>query len=143
MNRGRAANRLREVDAPVEAPGVSRFNLICGPDVRDTCDHLVRRWAEDRAVPGRATERLCLVTSAAIGHGLMYRPRAVTLAVSWLDLDRVRVDLRWHGCGGVASHQVSARQLESTVAILDALSESWGFGDGTRKTQWMVIDTGT
>jgi hypothetical protein len=140
MTRGRAAKWLPEVDGPGDAPGVSRFDLICGPDVRETSDHLVRRWAEDRALPGRATERLCLVASAAVGHGLMYRPRAVTLAVSWADLDRVQVDLRWHGCAGVASEGVSAHQLDSTVAILDALADSWGFGDGTRKTQWIVVD---
>jgi hypothetical protein len=35
---------------------------------------------------------------------------------------------------------VSNQELESTVALLDAVAESWGFGAGSPGAQWMVVD---
>jgi hypothetical protein len=122
-------------------PGVTRFDTICGPGVLETTERLVRRWGRDRALPVWAEDRLCLLSSAAVAHGLLFRPRAVTVTLQWADLDRVRVDVRWHGCAGAAPGTVSRNALDSTVAIFDAVAESWGFGPGSRLWQWMILDT--
>ena len=81
-----------------------------------------------------------MLTSAALGHGLLYQPRGVSVAMRWADVDRVRVDVRWHGCTRVSEGTVSSQQLESTVALFDALAVGWGFGHGS-PSQWMVVDS--
>lgn len=141
MTSGRAPNQRVDGGAADRLPGVSRFDLICGPRVRETCEQHVRRWAQDRALPARAVDRLCVLTSAALGHGLPYGPRGVSVIMRWADHDRVRVDVRWHGCTRVSRSTVSSQKLESTVALFDAVAESWGFGHGSPGSQWMVVDS--
>ena len=140
MSSGRSPNQCSEGGATDRAPGVSRFDLFCGPRVRETCEHLVRRWAEDRALPARAVDRICVLTSAALGHGLLYQPRGVSVTMRWADVDRVRVDVLWHGCTRVSQGTVSSEKLESTVALFDAAAVRWGFGHGS-PSQWMVVDS--
>lgn len=115
--------------------------MICGPRVRETCEQQVRRWAHDRALPARTADRLSVLTSAALRHGLLYGPRGVSVTMRWVDPDRVRVDVRWHGCTRVSRGTVSSDKLESTVALFDAVAESWGFGHGSPASQWMVVDS--
>ena len=141
MSSGPAPNGVQDRGAEQRAPGVSTFDVICGPGVRETCEQHVRRWARDRALPTRAADRLWVVTSAALGHGLLYGPRGVSVTMRWADLDRVRVDVRWRGCTRVAQGAVSTQELESTLALLDAVAESWGFGAGSPASQWMVVDS--
>jgi hypothetical protein len=141
MTSRRVSSQQLEDGAADRAPGVSRLDLICGPGVREACEAHVRRWARDRALPTRAADRLCFLTSAAVGYGLLYHPRGVSVIMRWLDLDRVRVDVRWHGCARVSRGTVSTERLESTVALFDAVAESWGFGHGSPGTQWMVVDS--
>ncbi len=124
-----------------KAPGVSQYHLICGPHVRDATVELLGRWAQDRAVPTSGADRLTLLSSAAIAHGLLFRPRAVTVSLRWVDPDRVRVDLRWHGVAGVAPGSVTQAKLDSTIAIFDAVADNWGFGHGSTTTHWLVLDT--
>ncbi len=141
MTSGGAPDRNLEDGAADRVPGVSRFDLICGPRVSETCEQLVRRWAQDRALPARAADRLCALSSAALGHGLGYGPRGVSVILRWADVDRVRVDVRWHGCTPVSRRTVSSQKLQSTIALFDALAESWGFGHGSPGSQWMVVDS--
>lgn len=122
-------------------PGVSTFDLICGPQVQETCREHIGRWARDRALSTKATDRLCVVTSAALGHGLRYGPRGVSVTLRWADLDRVRVGLRWHDVTGLAHARVSNQDLEATAAFMDAVAESWVFGAGSPGAQWLVVDT--
>jgi hypothetical protein len=141
MNAGATPIPDRDRRTEHRAPGVSTFDLICGPQVGETWEEHVRRWTRDRALPTRAADRLCVLTSAALGHGLQYGPRGVSVTMRWAGLDRVRVDVRWHGCTRVASGTVSSQKLESTAALFDALAESWGFGAGSPGSQWMVVDS--
>lgn len=124
-----------------EIPGISRLDLICGPRIRETCEQHVRRWAVDRALTAGATNRLALLATAALGHGILYGPRAVSVIMQWADPDRVRIDVRWHGATTVSRTQVSSQKVEATVALFDALTEAWGFGPGTPAAQWMVVGT--
>ena len=48
-------------------------------------------------MPARATADLCLLTSAAVAHGLGSSPGSVTISLRWVDPDRVHVDVAWHG----------------------------------------------
>jgi hypothetical protein len=121
-------------------PGVSTFHLVCGPQVRETCDLHVRRWARDRALSTKATNRLRVVTSASLGHGLRYGPRGVSVILRWADPDSVRVDIRWHGCATVARGALGSQELESTAALLDAVTHGWGFAPGAPGAQWLVVD---
>ncbi len=141
MADGRASPRDRAVTATDRDLGVSSFNRLCVMGVEDACEQHVRRWARDRALPTRAVDRLCLLTWAALRHGLRYGPSAVSVNLRWADLDHVRVDVRWYGGTGAARSSLSSVQLSSTLALFDAVAESWGFECGSPRLQWMVVDT--
>lgn len=141
MTGRRAAYENVGVSATVHVPGVSRFDLICSARVQEAGDQHVRRWAQDRALPTRAIDRLSLLTWAALGHGLRHGPRAVTVILRWVDLDRVRVDVQWHGPTRAARSSVSSQQVEASIALFDAVAETWGFGHGSPGSQWMILDT--
>jgi hypothetical protein len=117
--------------------------MICGPQVRQTCEQWVRRWARDRALTTRVADRLSVLTSAALGHGLLYGPRGVSVRLRWADLDRIRVDVRWHGCSEVSRSTVDSDDVEAIGALLDALTDTWGFGGGAPGWQWMLVDCRT
>jgi hypothetical protein len=141
MRNGPTRDRLA-IDLPTDAgPGASRFDVACGPQVRDTCAGHVRRWARDRALSERAADRLCVLTSAAVGHGLRYGPHGVSVIIRWMDPDRIRIDVRWHGCSGVTRSSVDTQALESTIDLFDSVAESWGFGPGSPGSHWMVVDS--
>ncbi len=128
--------------AAVLTVGVTRFDLICGAETTDTVLGLTRRWGEDRALGSGAVGRLGMLVRAAMEHGLRFAPRAVTVMVRWLDADRVRIDVRWHGCRATARPTATESDVESTAAALDVLAEDWGFTIGrSGPVQWMVLDT--
>jgi hypothetical protein len=122
--------------------GVTRLDVECNADLNAIALALASRWCEDRAVPASAAESVTALVVAAVGHGLRFAPRAVSIAIRWLDPDRVRVDLRWRDCSRATVSVVDNTALESTVAVFDALSDDWGFGGtGPDSTQWFVVDT--
>ena len=60
----------------------------------------------------------------------------------WLDPERLRVDIRWHGCSGTTRMLLADSAEELTAVTLDTFTEDWGFVTiGSRLTQWMVLDT--
>ena len=60
----------------------------------------------------------------------------------WLDPERLRVDIRWHGCSGTTRMLLADSAKELTAVTLDTFTEDWGFVTiGSRLTQWMVLDT--
>jgi hypothetical protein len=66
----------------------------------------------------------------------------VSLSIGWLDPDRILIDLAWHECSFRAVSAVADGDLETTVAVFDAMSDGWGFGStGAGPSQWMVVDT--
>jgi anti-anti-sigma regulatory factor len=136
-------NRTAPDDSdPGPQAGVTRLDLLCGPQVTDTAHELTRRWAQDRALSAEARARLVSLVVAAFTHGLRFDPRSVTITIAWLDLDRVRVDVKWKGCKGKARAGAPAGDLESTVGTLDAFAEEWGFATHAwGPVQWMVVDT--
>lgn len=124
------------------AAGVTRFDLICSAQTTETVQKLTRRWCEDRALSSSAVDRLVMLVRAAVGHGLRFAPGGVTLMLRWLDVDRVRIDVRWYGCRATARLATAESDLESTAAALDVLAENWGFATSrTGPVQWMVVDT--
>jgi hypothetical protein len=130
--------------APVEPDlaGITRLDFVCSPHLGPTAQALARRWGEDRALPARAVDRIATLVAAAVGHGLRFGPKSMTLALRWLDLDRVFIDVRWHKCLSTAASSVHEGGIESTVAIFDSLSAEWGFGaSASGPAQWMVVDT--
>ncbi len=137
---------------PVEAeapPGVTRFDVVCRPQVEDVEEvegvvlELVDRWSEDRALRTDARARLVGVVRSAMGHGLQFEPRGLTVLIRWLDLDRVQVDLRWWRCSPTSSPGSSGQDLETTLATLDTLAAGWGVHRaGSRWVLWLVVDTG-
>lgn len=130
-----------DLEDDARAPGVTRLDLMCGPQVAHTAHELARRWGRDRALAASALDRLTSLVVAAVAHGLRFDPRSVTITLQWLDLDRVRIDVRWRGCSATAAS--SSGELESTVGTLDALAEEWGFSTSTwGPVQWMVLHTG-
>lgn len=123
-------------------PGVTRFDVVCRPDAVETTLALTRRWAADRALPDLAWARLAVVLRAAMAHGLRFDPRGVTLLVRWLDLDRVRLELRWRQCASTASPGAGADAVEDTTWLLDTIADDWGVGrSGGSWVQWIVVDT--
>ncbi len=123
------------------------MDLVCGPRIAVTAEQLARSWGRDRALSSAAIDRLSALVLAAIGHGLRFGPRGVTIKVQWLDRDRVRIDVMWRECSGRAARSVpgapgTGGNVEATAAMLDALAESWGFGTSRADPhQWIVLDT--
>lgn len=129
-------------DQPAAVAGVTRFDLICSAETADTVQRLARRWGEDRALSSAAVGRLRMLVRAAVEHGLRFEPRGVTVTLRWLDVNRARIDVRWHGCRATAQPSVTMSDLESTAAALDVLTDDWGFATSRLgPVQWMVIDT--
>lgn len=126
-------------------PGVTRFDVICRVDAEaeTTIVRLVETWAEDRALQVEARVRLATLVRAALDHGLAFNPRAVTVLVRWLDLERVRVDLRWWGCAEAARPHDGRHGLDATVSTLDALADDWGVRrTGPGWVHWLVALAG-
>lgn len=124
---------------PATGPGVSRFDLPCGPQAPDDALELVGRWARDRALPAPAMDRLCQLTSAALAHGTRLHPRSVTVRLRWTDADRVLLDVQWHGARRV--HPIAASKTDEIARVMDAAADSWGFESGATPDHWMVLDT--
>jgi hypothetical protein len=134
-----------EVPRPVA--GVTRIDLVCGPRIEQTAEALARRWAQDRGLRNRAVERLGTLALTATEHGLRFDPRGLTMSIRWLDLDRICLEVRWHGCSRGA-HPSARRpslpqgKIARTAAILDGLAADWGFRGGTEApVHWMVLET--
>lgn len=137
---GPAGTRSLEDDGP--AAGVTRLDLVCGPKVAHTAHEMARRWGRDRALTPPTLDRLASLVVAAVAHGLRFDPRSLTITLQWLDLDRVRIDVRWRGCSTTADSSATG-DLESTIGTLDALAEEWGFSlSRWGPVQWMVLHTG-
>jgi hypothetical protein len=78
----------------------------------------------------------------ALSHGLRFHPRAVTVLVRWDDVERVRVDLRWHACdAGAEPDEGGGYDVEAHILSLNALTHAWGIGR-TRSgwVQWLLVD---
>jgi hypothetical protein len=127
--------------------GVTRIDLVCGPAIEQTAEALTRRWAQDRALRGPIAERLATLARTATEHGLRFEPRGLTLQIRWLDLDRIRLEVRWHGCSSTAhpSFRDPSRargEIERVAAVLDEMADEWGIGSEARdEFHWMVVDT--
>jgi hypothetical protein len=119
------------------------MDLVCGPHVARTAHDLVLRWGRDRALSAAALGRLSALVLAAMAHGLRFDPRRVGIAMRWIDLDRVRVDVTWKGCSATAvPSAIDDEELDATAETLDTYAAEWGFGTGrTGPIQWMVLDT--
>lgn len=127
---------------PPPPAGVTRMDLVCGPQIARTAHDLALRWGRDRALPAAALDRLTALVLAAVTHGLRFAPKGVAIAMRWIDLDRVRVDVTWKGCSSTAMPPAMDEELEATAATLDAFAEQWGFGTvSSGPIQWMVLDT--
>jgi hypothetical protein len=138
----RAALPISAEDAFTTAPGTTRYDLVCRPEIVETAVSLLRRWAEDRALNEAARQRFLALSFAGLTHGLRYDPRGLTVLMRWLDPDRVRLDLRWLGGLGVTRTTVAESDLECTESTFDALADDWGFGlNPTGWVHWSVIDT--
>lgn len=123
-------------------PGVTRFDVLCQPQIVETVLDLMGRWAEDRALPANGRRRLAYLMGAAVEHGMRFGPRALTIAVRWTGVDQVRVDLRWLGSADAARPDGRRHDLSSTISTLDALAVEWGVGRiGDVSVQWIVADT--
>lgn len=141
--RARAAGAVLCDSGAANLPGVTRFDLVCGRGMHATARDLARGWCADRAVPDAATDAIVTLIRVALGHGLRFDPRAVTVGLRWLDPDRVAVDVRWRGCARIAaSAPTGTDEVESTAAAFDALAESWGLWISTPDpVHWFVVDT--
>ena len=118
------------------------MDLLCGDGIESTAVNLVRGWGRDRALPSTAVDRLGVLVSAAVGHGLRFGPRGVTIGMRWLDAHRVQINVRWRGCSGATRSSGPAHDVEQTAAALDANAERWGFGASTTDPlHWIVLDT--
>ena len=137
-----SANRVGEPSV-----GVTRIDLVCGPAIEQTAEALTRRWAQDRALRGPITERLATLALTATEHGLRFEPRGLTLQIRWLDLDRIRLEVRWHGCSSTAhpSSRDPSRvrgEIAQVAAVLDEMADEWGISsDAPAPVHWMVLDT--
>jgi hypothetical protein len=125
----------------VTVPEGTRMDLVCGPRVAATARDMARRWGEDRTLSEAAVTRLTALVHAAVGHGLRFGPRAVTVTVRWIDPDRMRVAVRWNASWALALSSLDDGVLDQTVAILDAFSQEWGFCAGRHgPVHWMVLE---
>ncbi|MBF4764406.1 hypothetical protein ISU07_14830 [Nocardioides islandensis] len=127
--------------------GVTRIDLVCGPAIELSAEALTRRWAQDRALRGPIVERLATLALTATEHGLRFGPRGLTLLIRWLDLDRIRLEVRWHGCSSSdppcsRDPSLARGEIERAAAILDELADDWGISsDAPAPVHWMVLDT--
>jgi hypothetical protein len=123
------------------AHGVSRIDVVCGPNVVQTVLELTQHWADECALPHAARARLTALVRAAVEHGLRFDPRGVTLLIGREARGRVCIDVRWHGSAGCATAAIAEGDVGATIATLDALADEWGFaGSGTDPVHWMVVD---
>lgn len=135
------SSQPRGMLTPRTEPGVSRFDVICQPGIVDTVLDLTSRWADDRALPENARRRLGYLLGAAVEHGTRFEPRALTMLVRWVGVERVRIDLRWYGGTDAARQERPEQALAGTIATLDALATEWGLGhNGSAWIQWIVAD---
>ena len=82
------------------------------------------------------------IASSAVKQGLVHEPRALTLALRWVDLDRVRLDFRWHACVARFPGRDHQREQAPALATLRAESQTWGLMHrGHQTTQWIVLDS--
>ncbi len=143
---------MRRLESQVVRPGsqararpqarAARLDLVCSPRIELTAEQLARGWGREQALSPPAIDRLATLVLAAVGHGLRFGPRGVTIEMRWLDRDRLRVDVKWRECSGRALASHPARDVESTAATLDEWAESWGFGTSNNDPlQWIVLDT--
>lgn len=86
--------------------GVSRYDIAAGPRATHLAVTLARRWCHDRVLPAHATLDLCRSVEAAVDAGPHEGSTSVTVALRWADVDRVRVDLVWHGRDGTRTESV-------------------------------------
>ena len=122
--------------------GVTRMDLVCSSHIGFTARDMARRWGRDRALSPVTAERLLALIDAAVGYGLRFGPRGVTIMLRWLDPDRMRVDVKWRECSGTAISPRPGGDVESTAATFDALAEAWGFvTTNADPLQWIVLDT--
>lgn len=134
-------------DAREPAVGVTRIDLVCGPAIEQTAAALTRRWAQDRALRLPISQRLATLALTATEYGLRFGPRGLTLQIRWLDLDRIRLEMRWHGCSNAAlpssREPFRARgEIEQVAAVLDEMADDWGISsDAHAPVHWMVLDT--
>lgn len=123
-----------------EGLGVSRFDLVCGRQTEDATAAIVRRWGSDRALDQDALDGLCRLTCTALAPGVRVAS-GVCVRLRWADLDHVRVDVEWHGLGGVTPEEVADKALEETAEVMDAIAVRWGVDRGAAPAQWMIVDT--
>lgn len=142
MSTGPGARLRSRLDVGDGQLGVSTITLASGPQIRAQVEDFMRRWAQDRALSSSASERLRRSASAAVGHGLMVRPLRLTLSVRWIDLDRVRLEFRWHGCTSASStSRDDDRAWTAALAALGTEAQSWGVRRAQETIQWMVLDS--
>lgn len=140
---GRAAERTGRERCSSPGAAGARLDLVCSPGIESAAEELVRGWGRDRALSDASVDRLCLLVSTAMAHGLRFGPRAVTIRIAWLEAHRVHIDVRWRECSGATPGSGRRNDVERTAAILDANAARWGFGASTGDPrQWIVCDLG-
>ncbi|WP_203231381.1 hypothetical protein [Nocardioides caldifontis] len=122
-----------------DGPGVTHVEVPCDRRPPEATEALVRRWGRDRALPAPAVDDLCRVAREALVPDLPEGAHHLTLSLRWVDLDRVRVDLRWHGPPGALAGSAPEAGT-ATAPVLDEVAESWGAATDA-SAQWVVVDT--
>ncbi len=132
-------------------PVAGRFDLTGsdGPEsaglssTRGSVMAVARKWCVDRALRPATVTTVAYLTGEAVSCGRRVGAKGLSLRMRWLDLDRMRIELDWHGCRAAALSADEA--LQPSVCPFDRLADGWGVeARGVDEShQWFDIDTRT
>jgi hypothetical protein len=136
---------LYDVWPPVPVAG--HFDLAASPDdatvpsSRGAVQAVVRKWCIDRALRPRTVSTVTALAGEAVSCGHRVGARGLSLRLRWLDLDRMRIELSWHGCDAAVLTRSDA--VRSRTGTFDRLADSWGVevAGSHESFQWFDVDT--
>ena len=112
-----------------------------GSSVHGAVVAVARRWCVDRALRPWTLMTVASLMSEAVSYGLRHGAQGLDLSIRWVDLDRVRLELAWRGCG--ARPMTADPVGQASVPLFDRLADAWGVeaaADG-EAWQWFDVDT--
>lgn len=126
-----------------ELNGSSATGTGDGSSPRGAVLAVARKWCVDRALRPATVTAVASLTGEAVSCGHRVGAQGVSLTMRWLDLDRMRIELAWHGCTAAALG--ADETLRPAAPTFDRLADSWGVEaiGASESRQWFDVHTHT
>lgn len=117
--------------------------------VRRAVVAVARRWCVDRALRPRTLLTVASLMDEAVRYGCRYGAQGLDLSIRWLDVDRMRLELTWHGCPAtrmatdMAPDRVEDSGVHLPARVFNRLADGWGVevAGVDESWQWLDVDT--